>query len=59
MIMSELRYTPKQLQNPAKAIREMCIECVGGKIGSWSEDIKDCTTKACSLFKHRMGKFIK
>lgn len=49
--MSE-RYLPKKRTNPVKAIREACIECMGGH----PYMVKDCTVAVCALHDFRMGK---
>lgn len=35
-----------------KAIRKNCVECMGGQV----LEVKDCTSKHCSLFALRSGK---
>ena len=48
------RWIPKKKTNPVKAIREMCIECMGG--GCPSELILHCPSKECALYEFRLGK---
>ena len=51
------RYQPKKRKIPVKAIREMCIECMGGR-GSgqnYSKLIRECGSPDCALHKHRFG----
>ena len=51
------RYKPKRKQNPCKAIREHCIECVGSQINEgWQALIRECPATDCSLHDFRMGK---
>lgn len=39
-------------QTPLKAIREFCLDCVGGK----ATDVKDCSSEICPLKPFRFGK---
>ena len=51
------RYKAKQHKNPLKAIREMCIECMGGR-GSgqnYSKLIEECGSPCCPAFAFRFG----
>ena len=48
------RWVAKKQTNPVKAIREMCIECMGG--GCPSELISNCPSKECALYEFRLGK---
>ena len=51
------RYIARQETNPVKAIREMCIECMGGRGNTgYSTLIKECVVKVCPLFAFRLGK---
>jgi hypothetical protein len=52
------RYQPKKLKSPAKAIREHCIECMGGRgTGqNYAKLIIDCVTEPCALRDFRFGK---
>lgn len=45
--MTEENYVP-----PLKAIRKMCLECLGGS----TEDVKNCTAKTCPIYHYRFGK---
>ena len=52
------RYQPKKCKIPVKAIREMCIECMGGR-GSgqnYSKLIEECGSPCCPGFAFRFGK---
>lgn len=51
------RYIPKKYKNPIKAIRENCIECMGGRGGGthYSELIKNCASVECALYEFRFG----
>ena len=47
----------KKKTSPAKAIREMCIECMGGR-GSgqnYSKLIAECGSPCCPAFAFRFG----
>ena len=51
------RYKPKKYKSPAKAIREFCIECVGGREHEgYLKLISDCGSPDCALFEFRFGK---
>ena len=51
------RYQPKKLKSPVKAIREFCIECMGGRDSEGNaKRITDCPVPLCSLFEFRLGK---
>ena len=50
-------YIPKKYKNPTKAIREMCIECMGGRENEGClKLISDCGSPDCALFEFRFGK---
>ena len=51
--MKKERWEPKQLKNPVKAIREMCVECMGG--GKPYDLIEGCVSNKCALFAFRFG----
>jgi len=38
-------------KSPVKAIREYCVECMGGS----RYDVKDCASAGCHLYPFRMG----
>ena len=51
------RYKAKQHKNPLKVIREVCIECMGGR-GSgqnYSKLIEECGSPCCPAFAFRFG----
>jgi hypothetical protein len=50
------RYLPRKKEKPVKAIREMCIECMGGRenIG-YKELIANCVSPDCALHDFRFG----
>ena len=51
------RYKPKKYKSPAKAIREFCIECMGGRENEgYLKLISDCGSPDCALFEFRFGK---
>ena len=47
------RHKPKKQTKPLKAIREMCIECMGG--GKPFDLIANCSVNLCSLWEFRFG----
>jgi len=50
------RYKPEKKTAPVKAIREMCIECMGGRSNKgYKELIENCVSPECSLFSFRYG----
>ena len=50
------RYQPKKCKNPVKAIREFCIECMGGRQNDgYMKHIKDCGSPDCPVFDFRFG----
>ena len=53
---SPCSYFPKKKKIPVKAIREMCIECMGGRenIG-YKEIITNCSASECALYGFRFG----
>lgn len=52
------RYEPKKYRKPVKAIREMCIECMGGRGASqnYRKLIIECAALPCALYEFRFGK---
>ena len=52
------RNQPKKTKSPGRAIREHCIECMGGR-GSghnYSKLISECSSHDCALYEFRFGK---
>lgn len=50
------RYKPKKQKSPIKAIREMCIECYGGRQNKeYSRLIANCVAPECALYDFRFG----
>ena len=50
------RYQPKKYKSPVKAIREFCIECMGGRQNDgYMKHIKDCGSPDCAVFDFRFG----
>ena len=39
-------------KNPVKAIREKCIECMGGQ----TYEVAKCTCERCPIYPFRLGK---
>lgn len=39
-------------KNPVKAIREKCIECMGGQMN----EVAKCTCERCPIYPFRLGK---
>jgi hypothetical protein len=54
--MSE-RYKPRKVKSPTKAIREHCIECMGGRYMNPQHKVlvRECTTAECALHDFRSG----
>lgn len=50
------RYQPKKLKNPVKAIREHCIECMGGRKNGAKILVDECSAPECALHDFRFGK---
>ena len=51
------RYKPKMHKNQSKAIREHCIECMGGRESEGHvKRISECGSPDCALFEFRFGK---
>ena len=52
------RYKPKKKKSPVKAIREHCIECMGGREKGQNSGklIEECASPDCALFDFRLGK---
>ena len=51
------RYKPKKHKKPVKAIREHCIECMGGRENEgYAKLISECVSADCALFDFRLGK---
>jgi hypothetical protein len=47
---------PKKCKSPAKAIREFCIECVGGRENEgYLKYIENCSSPECAVFDFRFG----
>ena len=49
---------PKKCKSPVKAIRQFCIECMGGR-GSgqnYTKLIEECVSTNCPLYDFRFGK---
>ena len=50
------RYKPKKCKSPAKAIREFCIECMGGRENDgYLKHIINFGSLDCALFDFRFG----
>ena len=39
-------------KNPIRAIRRMCLECMGGS----PNEVRDCVSASCPLFPFRLGR---
>jgi len=48
---------PKKCKNPVKAIREKCIECMGGRGTGQnvSKLISECASPRCPVYEFRFG----
>jgi hypothetical protein len=54
--MTNSRYRPKKMKAPIKAIREHCIECMGGRENTgYKELIENCLVPVCALYDFRSG----
>jgi|TARA_Y100000294_G_scaffold168749_1_gene179194 hypothetical protein len=54
--MTNSRYRPKKMKAPIKAIREHCIECMGGRDNTgYKELIENCVSPMCALYDFRFG----
>ena len=51
------RHKPKKQKSPVKAIREHCIECMGGRgtKQKYSKLIDECSAPDCALYEFRLG----
>jgi hypothetical protein len=50
------RYKPKKYESPIKAIREMCVECYGGRENKEHRQlIASCPVSECALHEFRFG----
>ncbi|MBT3923877.1 MAG: hypothetical protein HOF21_15015 [Nitrospina sp.] len=51
------RHKSKKHKSPVKAIREKCIECMGGRGNKgYAKLVADCVSPDCDLFEYRFGK---
>jgi len=51
------RYQPKKHKQPVKAIREKCIECMGGRESNgYVKRISECVSENCPTYDFRFGK---
>ena len=51
------RCKPKKCKSPIKAIREFCINCVGGRSNEGHMKlVRECVSEDCELFEFRLGK---
>ena len=50
------RHKPKKHKSPLKAVREFCIECVGGRENEgYLKFIENCGSPECAVFDFRFG----
>jgi len=50
------RYQPRKEKKPVKAIRENCIDCMGGRESEGHlKRITECASTNCALFDFRFG----
>jgi hypothetical protein len=50
------RYQSMKLKSPVRAIREFCIECMGGRDNKGNMKlVRQCVSKTCALFEFRLG----
>jgi hypothetical protein len=51
------RNKPRKHKSPVKAIREMCIECMGSRESEgYAMRIAECVSLDCPLFEYRFSK---
>ena len=51
------RYQPRKEKKPVKAIRENCIDCMGGRESEGHlKRITECASTNCALFDFRFGR---
>ena len=51
------RYKPTKHKSPVKAIRENCIECMGGRESEGHlKRVSECGSPDCALYDFRFGK---
>ena len=51
------RYKPKKCKSPLKAIREKCVECMGGRESDgYVKRISECVSEDCPTYDFRFGK---
>jgi hypothetical protein len=50
-------YKPKKHKSPIKAIREKCIECMGGRGAgqNYNKLINECASSECPIHEFRFG----
>lgn len=56
--MLDKTYIPKKYKSPAKAIKEHCIECMGGRGNGENvyKMVETCNDTRCALWDFRFGK---
>ena len=48
---------PKKYKSPLKAIREQCVECMGGRESyGYVKRISECVSPSCPTYAFRFGK---
>ena len=51
------RYQPRKHKRPLKAIREKCVECMGGRESEgYVKRISECVSDDCPIYDFRQGK---
>ena len=51
------RYKPKKCKSPLKAIRETCVQCMGGRESEgYVKRISECVSADCPIYEFRFGK---
>jgi hypothetical protein len=51
------RYKPKKCKSPLKAIRETCVQCMGGRESEgYVKRISECVSADCPTYDFRFGK---
>jgi hypothetical protein len=51
------KYKSKKCKSPLKAIREKCVECMGGRESDgYVKRISECVSADCPIYEFRFGK---
>ena len=51
------RYQPRKHKTPLKAIKETCVQCMGGRESEgYLKRISECVSADCPIYEFRFGK---